>query len=530
MRTVVYLALGGRRLRAAEHYAAALTAGGDRVVVIIAPGDAWTEVPGVEVHRLTPREARKKIRALAPALLIAGDPAAMAVAWAIGPRQPVRLEPLTAGHPAPADLAVLSPWYPAPDDPFAGAFVRASTAAVRPYFDRVAILHTQNWYYDPKGYHGQAVGVAAERLAVRSGPAVVEDTAEGELTRVAVPCPAGGHYPTYADAETDALRAILPTGRIEAPIVHAHTGFLAGVVAARLVRPDARLVVTEHSTFLPKVFAQDGARESYAAMLDRADALLCVGRYLYDQLLEYFPEHAGKLAVLPNATDFDRFAVRSEPPLEPLRWLYIGRLMAHKGVRTLVDAFAIIAAEDPRVSLTLVGTGPLQAELDARIAELGLGDRIVRRPPVAPDDVAALLHEHDLLVHASVLETFGMTVVEAIATGTPVLVAGSQGPAETLAGLADMAGLMFEPTEDPEVVAEGYRKLRARFDDLDLVAARAELMARYGREAVGARLYEIYTSGETTVHPEGPAPVVRRPGTALERYARRVITYGSRSR
>jgi glycosyltransferase involved in cell wall biosynthesis len=528
-RFVVYLALGGRRVRAAARYAASLVAEGASVVLVIAARDEWDGVPidsGVTVHRLRAGALSGAIRAarrllLSPAgplrdadLLIAGDPEAAPVTWAVGRRRPglpIQLEPSAdpERRTAAADLAVVTPWYPSPDDLYAGAFVQAAAAALEPDVGRVAILHTQNWYYSPKGLTGQIVGVAAERQAARSGNAVVLDSAEGELTRVAVPCPAGADYGSYGDAQVEALRAALPTGRIEAPVVHAHTGFLAGVVATRLARPDARIVVTEHATFLPKVFGQPGARRRYADMLARADLLLCVGGYLYDQLSEYFPEHAGKLRVVPNVIDFDRFAVRPEPPREPLRWLYVGRLMAHKGVLTLVDGFARIAREDPRVTLTLVGTGPLEQAVDARIAELGLHERVVRRPPVPPDQVTSLLHGHDLLVHASRLETFGMTVVEAVASGTPVLVARSQGPAETLAGLEDRAGLLFEPTEDPEVIAEAYRKLRARFDGLDLAGARAELLARYGREAVGAQLREAYaqagTAHEASVGPVGSA-------------------------
>jgi glycogen(starch) synthase len=487
---------------------------------MVAPGDDPGDVPGVEIERTTTGAAGARLRALRPDLVVAGDPAALSATRHLS----VRLEPsATDRRPAPADLAVVSPWYPSPDDPFAGAFVRAATAAVRPGAGRVAILHTENWYYSAKGYRGLRDGVVAERRA--TGNATVLDTAEGELTRVAVPCPAGGHYPTYADAQTAVLRAALPTGRIEAPVVHAHTGFMAGIVAARLARPDARLVVTEHATFLPKVFGQAGAQRAYAQMLDRAHVLLCVGGYLRDQLREYFPQHAGKLAVLPNAIDFDRFAVRPEPPREPLRWLYIGRMMAHKGVLPLLDAFALIAAEDPRVTLTLVGDGPLAAQVDARMADLALDKQVTRRAPVPPEEVVPLLHDHDVLVHASTLETFGMTVVEAVATGTPVLVARSQGPAETLAGLEDSAGQLFEPTDDPRIIAEGYRKLRARFDDLDLAGARTELIARYGTEAVAARLHEVYTKGETGVH--APMPAERSAGAAV-RYAERVYRRLSR--
>jgi hypothetical protein len=111
---------------------------------------------------------------------------------------------------------------------------------------------------------------------------------------------------------------------------------------------------------------------------------------------------------------------------------------------------------------------------------------------VPPEQVGALLHEHDLLAHASRSETFGMTLIEAIATQTPVLAARSDGPAETLAGLDHVAGQLFEVTDDPDVIVAAYRRLAEVWPGLDLAAAREQLRERYGREAVGARLREIY--------------------------------------
>jgi hypothetical protein len=67
-----------------------------------------------------------------------------------------------------------------------------------------------------------------------------------------------GNYEIWARARISRLTATLPTGRIEAPLVHAHIGHYAGVVATALARDDARTAVTEHVTFLPKVFKQPG--------------------------------------------------------------------------------------------------------------------------------------------------------------------------------------------------------------------------------------------------------------------------------
>lgn len=524
---ITYLALGTRRVRAAAVHTSRLASEGHTVTLVRTNDPVWKTVSADDAVTHLVVDSRAEARRLAEdaEVTYAGDPEALAAVYGLA----ARLEPTAdpERQPAPADLAVVTPWYPSPDDPFAGAFVRSSTGAVHDRFPRVSVLHTQSWFYPPGRLRGQLLGVAAERQALRCGNAVVFDDPEGEVCRVAVPTPAGGDYLAYGDEQTAALKAALPTGRIEAPVVHAHTGIMAGVVAARLARPDARVVVTEHSTFLQKVFAQPGAQRRYAEMLDRADALLCVSESLRAQVAGYFPGHAAKLHVVPNVIDFDAFTVRPSPPTAPNRWLYLGRLMEHKGVLTLIDAFAQLAAEDPALALTLVGDGTLASEIDARVAAAGLTGRITRRPAVQPEEVSALLHEHDVLTHASRRETFGMTIVEALATGTPILAALSEGPAETLAGLHDAAGAVFEPTTDPAVIVAAYRRLKARFADLDLAGARDTLNARYGREAVAERLAQAYAGGTTGGAPMSLPP--RRHGTgsplpeATARAARRVV-------
>ncbi|MEV6487852.1 glycosyltransferase family 4 protein [Actinoplanes sp. NPDC051633] len=490
----VYVALGKRRPAAAR----ALTAG-DPSWLLATTGDGLLERDGPLAHA---------------DLMVAGDPEAMPIALAarrLFPRLRIATDVAADPdrRPAPAGLAVVTPWYPCPNDPFAGAFVQAATRAVGDAMGRVSTLHTENWYYSPHGLAGKKVEVAFGRQLDRQPGVTVEDTAEGELTRVVAPQRAGADYVTWARSQTERLRAVLPTGRIEAPVVHAHTGHYAGVVAAALIRDDAKLVVTEHATFLDKVFAQPAARRAYGAMLARASVLLCVGASLRDQIADRFPQHAGKLRVVPNPIDFDRFAVRPAPAAAPLRWLYIGRMLEHKGVRTLLEAFARVAAGDDRVTLTLVGSGALVEPLGERIAELGLTGRVTQRPPVAPDEVGALLHEHDVLTHASRSETFGITLIEAIATQTPVLAARSEGPAETLAGLDHVAGQLFEPTDDPDAIVAAYRKLAEAWPRLDLAAARERLRTRYGREAVGAQLREIYREEPVLAGPATEAEPVR---------------------
>ena len=506
---VTYVALGPSRLAAATAHTARLAADGAQVQLIVGdlPESAGlAPAPGVTVHRVPAPSSKAAARAatrlaakLPPAtLMIAGDLAALPVAWAATRRQPgltVRLEPTAEPErrPAAADLAVVTPWYPSPNDPALGAFVRSSIRALGGAYERVSILHTQDWGF-PRDLHIKTdrLELTHSRLTARWGNAVVADTPEGELTRVSAPVLTVGSFALRAEAQAKQLAAVLPTGKIEAPLIHAHTGIYGGVVATELARPGARIVVTEHAAFLRQVFAHNPSRRRYEQMLARVDLLMCVGKALYEEVRAQFPQHAAKLRVVPDVVDVDAFAVRPDPPKEPLRWLYLGPTAPDKGVPLLLDAFARVAAEEPRATLTVVGSGELDAEVRRRAAEPALAGRVELRPPVPPEAVAELMHEHDVLVHPSRRETFGLTVVEAVATGTPVLAARSNGPVETLAGVEALAGRMFNVSDDPAVLVEAYRALRAQMDTLDLARAREELRARYAPSVVGPALLEAY--------------------------------------
>ncbi|WP_331452525.1 glycosyltransferase [Streptomyces sp. SS162] len=512
---VLYLALGTYRVRATREQVKELASSGSRISLVVLDAPEWREalaelgrLDGVKVIRVAPDKdgtawgSAKKLAAATSGpfatadTVVAGDAQALPVAWIAKRRRPgvtLVLEPHGAGRVVvPSDLAVLTPWYPSPNNPYAGSFVRAATAAVAGSFGQVTVFHTEDWSGRASAPLNDAIRVTVDRLQERGALGHVIDTDEATVVRVPVPLIHRRNYAPWVEAQVKALRSALPGGVIEAPVVHAHTGIYGGVLATRLARPDARIVVTEHSSFLDKVFSQAPAARLYEQVLERADAFLCVSSALREQVVRRFPEYADKVGVVPNAIELDRFTPGPERSPELLRWLYLGRLVQPKGVKELLEAFALVAAEEPRATLTMVGHGPAEEELRARAAELGLGERFRILPPVAPEAVGALMHDYDLLVHASKRETFGMTVVEAVASGLPVLVTRSGGPEETLAGIETLAGALMDVSDDPRVIVDAYHELRARAAELDLPAAREALEGRVGREAVGKQLAEVY--------------------------------------
>src|SRR5215475_15987271 len=176
--------------------------------------------------------------------------------------------------------------------------------------------------------------------------------------------------------------------------------------------------------------------------------------------------------------------------------MFIGNLIERKGVMLLLDAFAKCYAEDSSLRLTFIGEGVLEEPLRKRAAELGVGHAVTLHGPLTPDETLRAMASYDLLVHPSRYETFGMTIIEAIAAGTPVLVTRCGGPQETLAGIESAASEFIDVTDSPDDIVAGYRRLRARFPGgLDFALAQKTLDGRYGYPAVGAKHHRIWFPG-----------------------------------
>jgi len=144
---------------------------------------------------------------------------------------------------------------------------------------------------------------------------------------------------------------------------------------------------------------------------DEVDCYIALTEFQRQKYIEAgFP--ADRIVVKPNFVDFE---VPPEPP-ERRGALFVGRLDEHKGLRVLFDAWEQIPEGH---DLTVVGEGPLRAELEARAATMS-GVRVLgwRKP----DEVHRLMRAAKVVVVPSVwYEPFGLVAIEALACSTPVI-------------------------------------------------------------------------------------------------------------
>jgi glycogen(starch) synthase len=392
-------------------------------------------------------------------------------------------------------VAVVTPWYPTAQQPFAGAFVQAMVEATAPGTEMM-VYHCEEWAHRLPPAEGAAVAEAYDALLGRTHRPLHPVPAAGGagLIRVPIPLPVGLSYAAIAQRHEEVLRDALGGSPIDADVVHAHVGLPGGWAALRNAKAGTPVFVTEHATFLDKVLDQSEGRAMYGRLLDECAGLYAVGAAVSSPLLEAFPQHRDKIGLLPNPVSFAE--VRAAPVTELRRWLFVGGLTPRKGVQWLLEAFARCRADDPALTLTFVGDGELRRPLVKQAAELGVTDAVTFAGIQPPAEAQRLMREHDLLVHPSRFETFGMTVVEAVAAGMPVLVTRCGGPEETLAGVEDAAGELVDVEEGSDALVAGYRALRARFPQgLDLPRARSELAAKFDYAATAAAHHRLWFAG-----------------------------------
>lgn len=191
---------------------------------------------------------------------------------------------------------------------------------------------------------------------------------------------------------------------------------------------------------------------------------LPVSRDLESWLVHDVGIAATKVSCIPNGIDVQRFARRAcadrarpllgdfAPPGTRVI-INVGRLDPVKDQAGLIDAFRMLGERDPQVAarlkLVIVGDGPERATLEGRIAGLGLEGRV--RLLGNRDDVPALLGEADVFALSSLAEGMPGVVLEAMASGLPVVATSVGGVGELV--VEGETGALVAPSEPEKLAA-----------------------------------------------------------------------------
>jgi N-acetyl-alpha-D-glucosaminyl L-malate synthase BshA len=220
---------------------------------------------------------------------------------------------------------------------------------------------------------------------------------------------------------------------------------------------DIRVVTTLHGTDITIVGQDPSFRPITKFSIEKSDGLTAVSRYLQTETLTTFGCTACRIEVIPNFVDpevYDRSrypSVFTEQVDAGKRVLmHISNFRAVKRVTDVVKIFAEVERQVPAV-LMMVGDGPDRVEAEAEARALDLQDKVFFLGKI--DAVAPLLAGADLFLLPSSTESFGLSALEALASGVPVI--GSKA-----------GGL-------PEVVRDGETGFLCPVGDIDAMASAA---------------------------------------------------------
>jgi glycosyltransferase involved in cell wall biosynthesis len=272
-------------------------------------------------------------------------------------------------------------------------------------------------------------------------------------------------------------------------IIHAHI-YDAGVPAVILGRlHKISVIITEHwsgfSRRKPGKFKQRMARFS----LNRASIILPVSENLIEHIQYYGIRN--EFRVIPNAVNTKIFfpslvdPSKSEPQKKILT---VASLTPIKGIPHLLDALFQIKQRRQDFQLDIIGNGPNRSDYEAMVADLGLNKLVMFHGFQSKGKVAEFMRRCDFFVLPSLWETFGVVLVESMASGKPVIATDVGAVSEVV---NEYTGLLINPG-DKKALEKGIEHMLDNYKNYQPKEIANYARKRFSCNVVGSKLDEVY--------------------------------------
>ena len=232
--------------------------------------------------------------------------------------------------------------------------------------------------------------------------------------------------------------------------------------------------------------ARDHLRRSRIAVriLQAVDRNIVPSGYLVD----VFREFNLRAEAIPNTVDSSHFCYRSREPLFP-RLVCTRGFHPYYSVDVVVRAFDLLKKTYPESRLCLVGKGPIEKQIRALVQSLGLMD-VEFTGPVSHSKMANCYEQNDIFINASCVDNMPVSILEAFASGTPVVTTAPEGIRYIVEH--ERTGLLCEPG-DWRALAENVTRLLKDPQFAQRIALNAyEESRRYQWDVVRTQWLRVY--------------------------------------
>lgn len=306
-------------------------------------------------------------------------------------------------------------------------------------------------------------------------------------------------YPPYDLALAVRMHEVVRDHQLD--ILHCHYAIphaTSAWIARSMLREegrDVKVVTTLHGTDITIVGQERSFFTITKFSIEKSHAVTAVSQYLREETYRAFGCTGCNVGVIPNFIDpveFDRsrhvFPIPADVIAGRKVIMHISNFRPVKRVRDIVRTFALITREVPSV-LVMVGDGPERVEAETEAGELGVADAVLFLGKIDP--IAPLLAGADLFLLTSDKESFGLSALEALASGVPVIGAHAGGLPEVV---TDGVTGYLRPVGDVEgMAAAGVQLLSdpARWQAMSAAGA-ADARRRFSEDAIVAQYESLY--------------------------------------
>lgn len=218
-------------------------------------------------------------------------------------------------------------------------------------------------------------------------------------------------------------------------IIHAHDWltYLAGIVAKQI--SGKPLVVHVHATEFDRS-GENVNRMVYdleRTGMEQADAVITVSNLTRNIVINRYGIDKSKVFTVHNAVDFSgKKDVQVEKHVKEKVITFLGRITFQKGPEYFIEAANKVLKVYPNVRFVMAGSGDMMIKMVQRVAKLKIGTRFTFTGFLTGDDVNQMYGKSDVYVMPSVSEPFGISPLEAMRMGVPVIISKQSGVAEVL--------------------------------------------------------------------------------------------------
>jgi len=370
------------------------------------------------------------------------------------------------------NILFLPAWYPTKNNPVAGIFVKEHAQAVSLYNDVLVVYCEKS-----KGRMGGAYKIVSDKNedGVRTIRAVYKNLFIPKVS-----------YIFYIFTFLQIFKKLLKENW-RPDIIHAHV-FTAGVPAVILGKKyNIPTVITEHWTVFPRRCL------SYINILfarwamNRANIILPVSEDLARAIRAYGIKNQFK--VIPNTVNTEIF----HPSLHRAknskkRLLFVGLLSPQKGICYMLEALTKLKQKRQDFILDIVGDGPNRLEYEKLVKELGLSQIVNFLGLKTKTEIASIMRAEDFFILPSLWENLPCVLIEAMASGLPVI-------ASDVGGISEMVnkdtGVLISPQNIDEL-QEAINLMLNHYQDYSTDKISNYAKNRFGYKAVGDKLDLIY--------------------------------------